>query len=123
MRQEKRKKRGGEKVKFCFLRMSERCKLHVIFCIWIRRSRSVKPVNGFMVENRDQKTARLASKRIFQQNFQRQKGSLQKVSGRKLIRSSHIKKINDLKCREHTFSSPRICFRSNENLVEEKKVH
>ena len=30
----------------------------------------------------DQKTARLASKRIFQQNFQRKKGSLQKVSGR-----------------------------------------
>ena len=127
MRQEKQKKRGGEKVKFCFLRMSELCKLHVIFCIWIRRSRSVQPVNGVMVSfsslqhDSDQKTARLASKRIFQQNFQRQKGSLQKVSGRKLIRSSHIKKINDLTCQEHTFSFPRICFRGNENLVEEKK--
>ena len=33
--QEKRKKRGGEKGKFCFLRMPELRKL--IFCIWIRR--------------------------------------------------------------------------------------
>ena len=65
MSQEKRKKVGKErrrkvKVKtvvsllnlktisiFCFLRMSELRKL--IFCIWVRRPRSVRPVNGFVV--------------------------------------------------------------------------
>ena len=63
MRQEKRKKKGGEKAKsksqdccvtfkpqnskFCFLHMPELCKL--IFYIWIRRPWTVWPVNGFMV--------------------------------------------------------------------------
>ena len=60
MRREKRKKKGGEKAKsksqdccvtlkpkFCFLRMPELRKL--IFCIWIRRPRSVRPVNRFVV--------------------------------------------------------------------------
>ena len=51
MRQEKRKKKGGEKAKskskFCFLRMPELRKL--IFCIWIRRPGSVRPVNRFLV--------------------------------------------------------------------------
>ena len=58
MRQEKRKKKGGEKAKsksqdccvtskFCFLRMPELRKL--IFCIWIRRPRSVRPVNQVVV--------------------------------------------------------------------------
>ena len=63
MRQEKRKKRGGEKAKsknkdccvtikpqnskFCCLHMPELCKLKV--CIWIRRLQSAPPVNGFMV--------------------------------------------------------------------------
>ena len=47
MRQEKRKKRGGEKAKFCFLRMPELRKL--IFCIWIRRPWRVRPVNRFVV--------------------------------------------------------------------------
>ena len=69
MRQEKRKKRGGEKAKFCFLRMPELRKL--IFCIWIRRLRSVRPVNRFVVSfsslehDSDQKTTRLASKCVF----------------------------------------------------------
>ena len=60
MRQEKRKKKGGEKAKsksqdccvtfkpkLCFLRMPELGKL--IFCIWIRRPPSVRPVNRFVV--------------------------------------------------------------------------
>ena len=64
MRQEKRKKRGGEKAKskiktavsllnpktisqFCFLRMPELRKL--MFCIWSRRPPSVRPVNRFVV--------------------------------------------------------------------------
>ena len=62
MRQEKRKKRGEERKwkvkdktavsllnlsKFCFLHMPELRKL--IFCIWIRRPRSVWPVNWFVV--------------------------------------------------------------------------
>ena len=63
MRQEKPKKRGGEKAesksqdcrvtfkpqnsKFCFLRMSELRKL--IFCIRIRGPESVRPVNWFVV--------------------------------------------------------------------------
>ena len=47
MRQEKRKKKGGEKAKFGFLRMPELRKL--IFCIWIRRPPSVRPVNRFVV--------------------------------------------------------------------------
>ena len=64
MRQEKRKKKGGEKAKsksqaktavsllnpktkFCFLRMPELLKL--VFCIWITRLRSVQPVNQFVV--------------------------------------------------------------------------
>ena len=63
MRQEKRKKKGGERaksksedccvtfkpknLKFCFLRMPELSKL--IFCIWIRRPQSVRPVNRFVV--------------------------------------------------------------------------
>ena len=59
-----KKKRGGEQVeskredccvifksknysKFCFLRMPKLRKL--IFCIWIRRPQSVRPVNSFMV--------------------------------------------------------------------------
>ena len=58
MRQDKRKKRGGERVKsksrdwcvtfkpknskFCFLRVPELRKL--IFCIWFRRPRSLRPV-------------------------------------------------------------------------------
>ena len=46
-RQEKRKKKGGEKAKFCFLCIPELLKL--IFCIWIRRPRRVQPVNGFVV--------------------------------------------------------------------------
>ena len=63
MRQEKWKKRGGEKakgkvktavlllnpktiLKFCFLYIPELCKL--IFCIWIRRPSSVRPVNSFV---------------------------------------------------------------------------
>ena len=60
---EKRKKRGGKKArrksedrcvtfkskisKFYFLRMPELRKL--IFCIWIRRSRGVRPRNSFVV--------------------------------------------------------------------------
>ena len=54
IRQEKWKKRGAEKAKSksqdgcdIFLRMSELRKL--ILCIWIRRPRSVWPVNGFVV--------------------------------------------------------------------------
>ena len=60
MRQEKRKKKGGEKAKsksqdccvtfkpkFCFLRMPELRKL--MFCIWNRRPWSVRPVNRFVV--------------------------------------------------------------------------
>ena len=67
MRQEKRKKKGGEKAKcrnFYFLRMPELRK--PIFCIWIRRPPSVRPVNRFMVSFRslyhdsDLKTTRLA---------------------------------------------------------------
>ena len=63
MRQEKRKKMGGEKQKvkvktvasllnpktlntFCCLHMPELCKL--IVCMWIRRLQSARPVNGFM---------------------------------------------------------------------------
>ena len=62
MRQEKRKKMGGEKAKsksndscitfkpqnfkFCCLHMAELFKL--IVCIWIRRLQSARPVNGFM---------------------------------------------------------------------------
>ena len=61
-RQEKQKKRGGEKAtcksksqdccvpfksrKFCFLCMRKLCKL--IFSVWIRKPWSVQPVNGFM---------------------------------------------------------------------------
>ena len=87
-RQEKRKKKGGEKAKsksqdccvskFCFLRMPELRKL--IFCIWIRRPRSVRPVNRFVVSfsslqhDSDQKITRLASKRVFQQNLQERMG-------------------------------------------------
>ena len=53
--------------KFCFLRMLELCKL--IFCIWIGRPGSVRPVNSFVVSfsslqhDSDQKTTRLDSKR------------------------------------------------------------
>ena len=58
MKQEKQKKRGLEKAKsrsqnccvkpnFCFLLMPELRKL--IFCTWIRRPRSVRPVNVFVV--------------------------------------------------------------------------
>ena len=60
--------------KFCFLRMPELCKL--IFCIWIRRPWSVRPVNRFVVSfsslqhDSDQKTTRLASKRVFRQKLQ-----------------------------------------------------
>ena len=60
--------------KFYFLRMPELRKLLV--CIWIKRLRSVQPVNGFVVsfsslqQNSDQKTTRLASKHVFQQNLQ-----------------------------------------------------
>ena len=60
MRQEKQKKRGGEKTKsksqdccviskFCFLRMPKLRKL--IFCIWIKRPQSVPSVNGFAVSS------------------------------------------------------------------------
>ena len=60
--------------KFYFLHMPELCKLMV--CIWIKRLQSVQPVNGFVVsfsslqQNSDQKTTRLASKHVFQQNLQ-----------------------------------------------------
>ena len=59
--------------KFCFLCMPELHKL--IFCIWIRRLRTVQPVNGFVVSfsslqnDSDQKTTRQVSKRVFQQNL------------------------------------------------------
>ena len=56
----RKEKKGGEKAKsksqdccgtykpkFCFLRMPELRKL--IFCIWIRRPPSVRPVNRFVV--------------------------------------------------------------------------
>ena len=44
----KAKKEGRRDIsKFCFLRMPELRKL--IFCIWIRRPRSVRPVNWFVV--------------------------------------------------------------------------
>ena len=62
MRREKRKKREGKKAKsksedrcvtfkpqiskFYFLLMPELRKL--IFCLWIRRSRGVRPVNSFV---------------------------------------------------------------------------
>ena len=65
--------------KFCFLRMPELRKL--IFCIWIRRPRSVRPVNRFVVSfsslqhDSDQKTTRLASKRVFRQNLQERMGA------------------------------------------------
>ena len=48
----------------------------LIFCIWIKRPRSVQFVNGFMVSfsslqhDSDQKRAQLASKQVFRQNFQ-----------------------------------------------------
>ena len=64
--------------KFYFLHMPELCKLMV--CIWIKRLQSVQPVNGFVVsfsslqQNSDQKTTRLASKHVFQQNLQGQMG-------------------------------------------------
>ena len=70
MRQEKQKKRGGEK--FCFLCMRKLRKL--ILCIWIRRPPSVRPVNSFVVSfsflwhNSDQRTTQLASKRVFGHN-------------------------------------------------------
>ena len=53
--------------KFCFLCMPELCKL--ICYIWIRRPRSVRPVNSFVLSlsslqhDSDQKTTRLDSKR------------------------------------------------------------
>ena len=95
MGQEKQKKGEGEKVKsksqdccvtfkpktmlkFCFLRMPELRKL--IFCIWIRRAPSVRPVNRFVVSfsslqhDSDQKNSRLALKRVFRQNLQEQMG-------------------------------------------------
>ena len=56
-------------LKFCFLRMPELCKL--IFCIWIKIPRCVRPANGFLVSfsslkhDSDQKTTRLTSKRVF----------------------------------------------------------
>ena len=64
MRQEKRKKRGGEeaKSKFCFLHMPELHKL--IFCISIRRLQSVQ---------------QLASKQVFWQNLQGQMGKRLKL--------------------------------------------
>ena len=64
--------------KFYFLHMPELCKLMV--CIWIKRLQSVQPVNGFVVsfsslqQNSDQKTTRLASKHVFQQNLPGQMG-------------------------------------------------
>ena len=64
--------------KICFLRIPELRKL--IFCISIRRSRSLRPVNGFVVSfsslqhDSDQKTARLASKRVFPHNLQEPMG-------------------------------------------------
>ena len=75
MRQEKLKKRRGERAKFCFLRMSKVCKL--IFCIRrIRRPWSVRLVNGFVVSSSsflpdsEEKMAQLSSKHIFQWHFQ-----------------------------------------------------
>ena len=80
----KSEKRGEERKrkvkvsKFCFLRMPELRKL--IFCIWIRRLRSVRPINLFVVSfsslkhNSDQKTTRLASKHVFRQNLQERMG-------------------------------------------------
>ena len=64
--------------KFCFLRMPGLRKL--IFCIWIRRPRSVRPVNRFVVSfsslqhDSDQKTTRIASKHVFLQNLQERMG-------------------------------------------------
>ena len=64
--------------KFYFLRMPELRKLMV--CIWIKRLRSVQRVNDLVVsfsslqQNSDQKTTRLASKHVFQQNLQGQMG-------------------------------------------------
>ena len=64
--------------KFYFLRMPELRKLMV--CIWIKRLRSVQRVNGLVVsfsslqQNSDQKTTRLASKHVFQQNLQGRMG-------------------------------------------------
>ena len=55
-------------------------KRKLIFCICIRRPQSARPANGFMVsfsslwQDSDEKTAQLASKRVFQQNFQGQLG-------------------------------------------------
>jgi len=90
----KAKKRGGEKAKsksqdccvtfkpknykLSFLRISELRKL--TYRIWIRTPRSVRPVNRFVVSfsslwhDIDQKTARLASKRVLRQTFQGRTG-------------------------------------------------
>ena len=71
-------RRESEMSKFCFLRMPELRKL--IFCIWIRRPPSERPVNRFVVSfsslehDSDQKTTRLASKRVFRQNLQERMG-------------------------------------------------
>ena len=48
-KQEGRRKseKKSQNSKFCFLRMSELCKL--IFCIWIRRRPTVGPETDFMV--------------------------------------------------------------------------
>ena len=46
-RREERKRKVKVKTAFCFLCMPELRKL--IFCIWIRRPRSVRPVNQFVV--------------------------------------------------------------------------
>ena len=52
MRQEKRKKRGEEKAKSksqdCCVTFKPKLR-KLIFCIWIRRPRSVRPVNRFVV--------------------------------------------------------------------------
>ena len=66
------------KPKFCFLHVPELSTL--IFCIWIRRTQSVRPVNGLVVSfcclwhDGDQKTTRLASTCVFRQNLQGRMG-------------------------------------------------
>ena len=91
----KAKKKGGEKAKSksqdCCVTFkpknyleillsahAELCKL--MFCIWNRRPRSVQPVNRFVVSfsslyhDSDQKSTRLASKRVFRQNLRERVG-------------------------------------------------
>ena len=88
---EKQKKRGGEKTKSksqdyyvtfnLTWKLTRNCAFCTcIFCIWIRRPRSLRPVNGFKVSfsilkhKSEQKIVWLHSKRVFRQNFQGQMG-------------------------------------------------